>query len=311
MGTKYYHYKVFFYGGSQGLISLEYPSSRQPDSQDSLMMGAYWPGVTGLSFTDDPLKSAAFTWWITASSGSEQQATGKKHIWNLSDPQHSTHLSLNVWHLAAAIQRQYMAERGIFSVHAACITGPNGQAVLLPGHSGTGKTTAALTAVQKGWKIFSGNKTLVTFNNRTGGIQAVAGTRTMTGLSDQFNHLAAQPPQGDYVGQRRAFRLRQEFYETRAAVPITHILLPRLNEGLEKCDALGFPSSLHTLYPLFADKVNQDVILPGGKVFVGTDQPHTINALVRGLTAALPQIPVHSVIGPAPFIQKKLECLTL
>jgi hypothetical protein len=61
-------------------------------------------------------------------------------------------------HLIYAVMRKYWINRGFYPVHSICLDN-----ALVIGHSGTGKTTIALEALNQDTTIHSFNKTLVEF----------------------------------------------------------------------------------------------------------------------------------------------------
>lgn len=162
-----------------------------------------------------------------------------------------------------AVRRSWL-KRGLYPVHAAALDLGDGGLTLLVGHSGSGKTAVTLSAVSRGRKVFSGNKTLVRIDGDK--LIAVAGTRTMTtNAEDVERHLSTGAVKSGYQG-RTAFYLNKEHYAPTAPSMVHRIVLPRLNDGAEKARRLGSLAALHKLYPFFMDTVNADIVLSGGKI---------------------------------------------
>jgi hypothetical protein len=186
--------------------------------------------------------------------------------------------------------RRAWLKRGLYPVHAAALSMGDGGLTLLVGHSGSGKTALTLSAVARGHKVFSGNKTLVRIDgqgDRTV-LTAVAGTRPMTTKAeDVARHLDLGKFNTGYQG-RSAFYLAKEHYAATAPSVVTGIVLPRLNDGVTKRKFMGPVSALHKLYPYFMDAVNADIVLAGGKcVLSGEPRPRVRELLAAGLGAAL------------------------
>jgi len=200
--------------------------------------------------------------------------------------------SADVPHYLYGLVRLDLLKKELFPVHAACV-GRDGRYALLVGHSGDGKTSVAMTLVEKsGWKMFSGNKTVVDLSGQ-GGIEAVGGTRVVT---------ARRADDG-----RSAVRLEPDRYESSPRVVIAAVFRIRLSDGFERTARLSELSALHALYPFFLDAVNADVVLDGGnRVLSGEPPVGTREKLARGLAAALSRIPAYEVTGSAAFVASKI-----
>lgn len=199
-------------------------------------------------------------------------------------------------HYLYGLARLGLLKKGLFPVHAACV-GHDGRYALLVGHSGDGKTTVAMSLVGRGgWKMFSGNKTVVDLS-APGQIVAVGGTKTVT------------TRQAD--GGRSVARLDLDRSETAPQVPVVAIFRVRLSDGADRAVRLSALSALHTLYPFFLDVANADVILDGGaRVLSGEPPVGTREKLARELAAALAKVPAYEVTGSAAFVADKITELT-
>lgn len=184
-----------------------------------------------------------------------------------------------------AVRRSWL-KRGLYPVHAAALDLGDGGLTLLVGHSGSGKTAVTLSAVSRGRKVFSGNKTLVRIDGDK--LIAVAGTRTMTTRAEDVErHLSTGAVKSGYQG-RTAFYLNPEHYAPTAPSMVHRIVLPRLNDGAEKARRLGSLAALHKLYPFFMDTVNADIVLSGGKVVLsGNPSEGVREKLTAGLGLVL------------------------
>jgi hypothetical protein len=210
--------------------------------------------------------------------------------------------SADLYHLLYGIVRVQFLARSLFPIHGACV-GNNGY-VLMVGHSGAGKTSVALELLKDpAVKVFSGNKTVVSFVEDSA-LVAVYGTPTITirgSDKSALNDLRIT----DYVEywDRYAFMLDSARYAAGHTVPIKAIAIVRLNDYTEECRKMHPVSALHTLYPYFLDAVNADVVIGGAEdVFIGTPPLGTQKYLVAHLKAALENLPVYSLIGSSSFV---------
>lgn len=204
-------------------------------------------------------------------------------------------LPLDVYHLLYSMVRAELLKKGLYTVHAACVGN-----CLIVGHTGMGKTAITLALVKGGMKVFSGNKTVVSFSHN---ISAVAGTPTITLRSAEkpASHIGESAVYGD----RLAFTLAQK--DCAASSKIKKIFIARLNDGAREFTRLNPASAMHKLYPYFMDSVNADTIMCNGKcVFAGKPPAGAEARLAKGLLSALKKIPVYSVSGSKPFVVKRI-----
>lgn len=176
-------------------------------------------------------------------------------------------------HLLYSVARGIWLRRGYFPTHAACVG--NKDFVLMPGHSGVGKTTTALTAITDfDQKLLSGNTTLVRFDES--GMQAFAGTRTMTLRTEDFEQGNFETVRSVEYGDRTAFELSSDM-QVSGQRAIGRIALVRLNGEEGTLTQLSDLSALNKLYPYFIDTEYTDCIIAGGgDVFIGETPEQSI-----------------------------------
>lgn len=208
--------------------------------------------------------------------------------------------------LTYGVARRAWLKLGIYPVHAAALQIGTGGLTLLVGHSGTGKTAVTLSSVALGARVYSGNKTLVTVNDK-GLMQAIAGTRPITAKSEDMDRQKCGYSFKVAYGSRSAFMLKDEHYMSLAPQAVRRIVLPRLNDGVEKRGKLGGASSLHRLFPYFLDAVNADIVVAGGRaVLSGAPSAEVLASLAKSLALALPDVSVIELEGSMPFINRAL-----
>jgi uncharacterized protein (TIGR00661 family) len=214
-------------------------------------------------------------------------------------------------HLLYGASRLEWLQRDVFAVHAACIGNDRDGYVLLMGVPGSGKTTLTLNqAAHHGYKVFSGDKTLLRFTE-DGQMEAIAGTQTITIRARDISRWAAlEKVDSHSFDNRLAFQLKPECYSKLKSVPIKQIFLVGLNEGGTTHSMLTPLSALHHLYPLFLDKQREDTLIGGGLVFFdGSTPKEGREKLAKNLSAALQKIPVYQTIGSmedvSAFIRSK------
>lgn len=286
-------------------LSLRFQSACDiaADASVQLLLGAYVPGIR--LATDKPDRSDIVIHHKrtqrTALSQKDREVTFRTTSPDLFPP--------DLYHLVYGAVRLALMDRGLYSAHAASIGLAGEGHVLVAGPSGTGKTSLLASMVgENGYKVFSGNKTVLRFDGQ-GGIAAIAGTRTMTAVSPHFNRHAHWQGQ-EYAGNRTAFLLPDQTYDDRAQVPVKAIILPRLNDGDAQWQQLSPVSALHTLFPLFMDSVNADVVLDGGRaVFSGMPKAGAKTHLAASLAGVLETIPVYKASGSMDYIKSRALAL--
>lgn len=224
-------------------------------------------------------------------------------------------MPLNIVHLLYSATQRAHLERQAYSVHSACVAA-NDRGYLFVGHSGSGKTTSALTMVREhGFSWYSGNKTLLRFDGQTdeqgaNALRATAGTLPTTieasnAVTDVsiFNKDIRIP----FV-DRELRELQPEHLHTEAQVAIAGIFLVRVNNGAQKCSRLSSDGAAIPLLPFFYDYVNTDIHLPGGQLYSPEpiDGAHK-NALNKRLRATLEHVPVFSVSGSFDYMANQIR----
>ncbi len=210
--------------------------------------------------------------------------------------------------LLSSVARSLWLQRGIYPVHAACV-GDNALS-LLPGGSGAGKSTVSLEAVTNhGQKMFSGNTTLIRFLGD--GMEALAGTRTMTLITADFNRRRYDVTHSVTYGDRTAFQLEPECYAPAAAQyadrRVGQVALVRLADRTPYWQRLTPASVLHRLYPQFLDTAREDTVFADGTgLYAGWTPAMAKRSLVKGLQAALTDVSVWHGTGDAQYLAQRL-----
>jgi hypothetical protein len=286
-----------YYLNLPGELTIGVTSNRELEltASDELLLGAYLPevGVTQSSTSADVMVHHT-----QSADGTLRTGNGEVEI----NDQWGDTMPSDLPHLLYSIARGLWLQRGYFPTHAACVGQENH--TLLPGHSGVGKTTTALTAVTNfGQKILSGNTTLLRFDG--GSMQAVAGTRTMTLRTEDFEKGTYPTARSLEYGDRTAFELAPNL---QASTPknIGRVALVRLSSGMQASTKLSELSALHKLYPYFLDTEYADCIVAGGRaVFLGDTPRRAREDLVAKLGRSIKGISVIEAIGDKRFLAEK------
>lgn len=202
-------------------------------------------------------------------------------------------------HLLYGAARVEWLKSGIFPVHAACVGNDQDGYALLMGAPGSGKTSVILNAVLKyGCKVFSGDKTLLRFNDMHQ-LEAIAGTHTITVRNEDVGRWKQIPKlfEQQFV-DRQAFQLIPESYTAQGSVPINKIILLSLSDTMELTEQLNPKVALHMLYPFFMDKQREDILVEGDQAFFDGAVCSEIRAgLAKNLKIALEGIPVYRAVA--------------
>jgi uncharacterized protein (TIGR00661 family) len=202
-------------------------------------------------------------------------------------------------HLLYGAARVSWLEQGIFPVHGACVGNDEEGYVLLMGAPGSGKTSLTLNSVfKKDCKVFSGDKTLLKFNDKNQ-LEAISGTHTITVRMEDIGRWSGIPKVHEQLfGDRLAFQLSPDNYSSKNSVPIKKIILVSLNDGVEVVQHLNPASALHTLYPFFIDKQREDILVEGDQAFFdGSISKEIRKVLAKNLKLALEDIPVYKAVA--------------
>ena len=202
-------------------------------------------------------------------------------------------ISLDLWHMLYSVIRKEMISKGLYPVHAAC-AGKEKQ-VLLVGHTGAGKTTIMMKLIKDlGWKIFSGNKTVVDLRD---GVSGVGATKTISIRESAGNKYSA-------------LQLDDQHFDERLVVPIAAICIVKLDPSADRTVENGYPEYIHSLYPYFVDSVYADTIMSDGKgIYDGTVELKYRLELIENLKKQLQNIKVFSMAGSLSYLTNELAKL--
>lgn len=273
-------------------------------SEQELLLGAHLPGIDRAeSVVANPSLELRHQ---TPADEQESFAKSDSTIW-LRDSW-SNIAPRDLQHVLYAAMRTKFLEQGLFSVHSACVS--NEKQVLILGHSGAGKSTAALELVcSANWKMHSGNKTLVEFTSK-GELEVVAGTSTMT-LREESAEQAKELAEVSFeYGRRVAFRLEPGRFVTASEQPVSAIVLVDLNEANGQTQLLRRRTALNTVFPYFIDSVNADVVMSGGKGVFRSDTPaESLSSLASSLELSVSSLPVYRIAGKLEYVAEQISAL--
>ena len=294
-------------GRMPGNVTVSLSSKTCPASTatEELMLKAYLPGLEVETLREsDPLIEINHQECVGSARPSlerDQFHFTLTDFWN-------GKISPDLYHLAYSVSRSALLERDYYSVHSACGGPSPDNQILIVGHSGSGKTTVALTmAVRHGWQVSSGNKTLVSFDPKSQ-ITACAGTTTMTIRAQDsrtFKELLGSEAH-DY-GARVAFPLGNQYLSRLQGQSIKAIVLVAVREGLAEMRRLPALEALHTLYPFFMDSVNADTVVANGQgIYRAPAMPASASRLALALSKSLARIPVVAIVGNLGHVEQSL-----
>lgn len=205
--------------------------------------------------------------------------------------------SFDVYFLLYSIFRVKVLEKWCFAVHSSCIN-INGRNVLIVWHSGSWKSTIALSLMMNGWKMISWNKTLLDSD-----MNILAWTNTMTiRQNDESKYQSIIWEKLNYFN-RTAFKLPSENYSYWGK--ITDIIIVRINDWVEEFSTVNPQSALHLLFPYFMDKVNSDAIVCWwNDIFVWNLTNH--KSLLKDIKNSLEWKSVYNIAWSLDFIVDKI-----
>ncbi len=274
-----------------------------------LLLGAYLPGAVIAPFDGPGIVNLSIV-FRQADRQFPPGLTVQKDKIVLTDLIQGDGSLLDLIHLIYSTARLRWIRQGLYPVHCACVGDEQKGYTLVVGHSGAGKTALALNLAGRGGKIFAGNKTLIQID-QWGLVTAVAGTRTIThvGNDGKSAQRHGRNASADLAYQGRlAFELAAGQYAVPASVPVRLIALVRLNDGAEQYTRLKGLSTVHSLYPFFADAVNADTVLCRGKeVFAGSVSAVQKRRLCLALLKVANATPVISLTGSMSFVTTSVE----
>jgi hypothetical protein len=138
---------------------LDLPQPLFADPAACLLLGAYLPGVE-LADLSEKREKGLVTIAMQQSSKPRLSLSKNGKSYTFFTPSTGDAL-MDLIFLTYGIARQKWLKLGLYCVHAACLENQQKQLSLIVGHSGVGKTAVTLSALARGYKVFSGNRTLV------------------------------------------------------------------------------------------------------------------------------------------------------
>jgi hypothetical protein len=145
--------------------------------------------------------------------------------------------------------------RGWFPLHAFAALAPNGQAALITGHMGSGKTTTGLALLNAGWKLLSNDSPLLT--NQAEQIRVLAYPGRLSAFDDSLAFFEALkrfiPDEAETESQmaiidlmapagpqKRVFRAEEAFDEPWASVGVAGgVFFPQVVPGLQQSELVA------------------------------------------------------------------------
>ena len=266
--------------------------------REKLLLAASLPGLQISRATREP--AAAMLHHIESNDAGLRQGEDVIELrdrWNGS-------FSSDLPHLLHALARGLWLERELYPAHAVCIG--KDDFVLLPGHSGVGKSSTALAAINSGYKLYSGDNTLVRFDDDCR-LRAVGGNRPMTLRTADFQGGQYGADNTLEYGDRTVFMMEDDRYAPQSEVLIGRIAMIRLTGGREYWERLSPLSALHNLYPYFLDCERTDTVVADGRaVFKGRTSAEARDRLATGLRTVLANLAVFKGMGDTSFILERL-----
>lgn len=128
--------------------------------------------------------------------------------------------------------------KGWFPLHAFAGLSPEGQAVLISGQMGSGKTTTGLALLNAGWKLLSNDSPLLALRNNRVDVLAYPGR--LSAFDDTlawFDRLKRFIPREAAPGQKRVFRAEEAFDAPWALTgPALAVFFPQVTPGLSRSE---------------------------------------------------------------------------
>lgn len=281
------------------LIRLNFPKGFLNLDESKYLSGAYLPGV---KIVDSPSNNPDFTVNLVESNSKNLiEAPDSLTLYD----SWSGRSTLDQWHLLYSLFRKSYLQSITCPVHASCVGLE--KMVLLVGHTGVGKTTITLRLLNDlGWKIFSGNKTVVDPEKMT----ALAGTKTISiRQSDIIKYPKLQNDAVNYSNLTALF-LDQSHYDQRLEVPLSAICIVRIDDGNDQSVELTYPGNLHALYSYFLDSVYADTVLCDGQaVYSGEVSREVKENVSKKLSQSLRSIKVFNLRGSVKYLTEQISAL--
>lgn len=267
-------------------ISFQTACNLLADDEARLYLGAHLPGAT-ISLETEALPDVTVKHVFADKTRLVEQDNHIRY-----EAPDADQFTRDICHLLYGIERKALIDKSLYPVHAACV-GEGDHYTLIVGHSGAGKTTISDALVeQSGLKLFSGNKTVIRFED-DGTIKAIAGTKTVTRLDDNQKRHACALPEEQYADQQE--------------VTISSIHMVNLNDGVAERQELARTPASVALHPFFMDAVNADVIVGKFHVFNGTTAPSSKHHLLRNLRRSLRDFPVVKTSGSLDYVTAQIK----
>lgn len=176
-------------------------------------------------------------------------------------------------HLFYAVYRQLMINKQRYPVHSCVIN-----KTMFIGHSGAGKTTLVLEAINQGMQVFSADRSLVEITRR-GYIKLLAGTQ------DLSVRQSMPQPNLELICQRGDRNIyTSENLITPQQSPIEKIVLFKVGANSIE-DQIFQPSIIHQLLPHFFDVEKQHCCITGAGILYSASHSAKVGAtLVKNLS---------------------------
>ena len=280
------------------LVNIKSSESIVFDDITRVLMGAYLPGA---KFIENIPRMADIEFEYKQSDSQEFIQKGSKILFK---DNWETKFPLDFYHLLYSMVRVEWLKRNIFSVHAGCVGVDD--YILIVGHTGVGKTSTILELLKDhDVRMFSGNKTLVSFNTDMS-LNVLAGTKTITINKEDFQRHSGNT---NYIKYDNRGAFIPDNY-TDEAKPIRAIAIISLSDGVREKTIVNRLGALHKLYPYFLDTVNSDTILFDGKeVFTGTPSSGVQQYLARFLSGLVAKTPIYIIKGDVSFVAGSIKSL--
>lgn len=153
-------------------------------------------------------------------------------------------------HLIYSYLKYVFFHKDIYFVHSCLIQG-----TLFIGHSGTGKTSLCIEAINRGMKIASTDRTCVRFENNQ--LHVLSGTDILSVRQDETQpHLSLLSSSGD----RNIYECELDFQQS-----IQTIKLFQINDSIKNKNIEGL-AIVHQLFPFFMDNIKTDCFVQSGKL---------------------------------------------
>jgi hypothetical protein len=157
--------------------------------------------------------------------------------------------------------------RGWFPLHAFAALAPGGQAALITGQMGAGKTTTGLALLHAGWKLLSNDSPLLTLADHR--VEALAYPGQLSAFDDSLarfdslHRFIPATPEGP--PQKRVFQVQAAFDRPWAVSgPVGAIFVPQVTPGLpqSRLERLSPKETLLALMPQAIDGWDKALISP-------------------------------------------------